>query len=435
MGSTTSSTRKGKIPADHISNDNVVATTSAMSKALMNPLILDKIFHNLNVPDLKSCRLVSHAWADHGAALLGNRSYFNVNELVYYNSGSKLCLSTPLINEKLVRRLKFYDGTKLFGQEYQGVEVITNGLRMVESKEIQYVRLKLEKYQACGDSKILQRLLDSAPNLTILDVFASSFPDLERCRNLKSLKFILENHFNDTITVDNTTALLRQVKDSLTEAELGWKTYLRSWLQSQNMSVPIMSKLTSLAIHPFVGYPIPDFFNEIYLPALEKLAFRNLYSATSLPNHLVMWQRHRGVTLAVELSKNCWQDELAESIIQLFPNVRKFEIQIKFPYNWISILDINQMMQPFQMWELDQVDVDVESEGNPALTVAILKNVSLWKDMILYSAGLRSLKFSGDKDVPQIVELMPPFSQQSGDPTVLEILEKLQPILLSEELD
>lgn len=115
--------------------------------------ILDKIFHNLNVPDLKSCRLVSHAWADHGAALLGNRSYFNVNELVYYNSGSKLCLSTPLINEKLVRRLKFYDGTKLFGQEYQGVEVITNGLRMVESKEIQYVRLKLEKYQACGDSK------------------------------------------------------------------------------------------------------------------------------------------------------------------------------------------------------------------------------------------------------------------------------------------
>ncbi|XP_021959251.2 uncharacterized protein LOC110855139 [Folsomia candida] len=201
------------------------------------------------------------------------------------------------------------------------------------------------------------------------------------------------------------------------------------------MSVPIMSKLTSLAIHPFVGYPIPDFFNEIYLPALEKLAFRNLYSATSLPNHLVMWQRHRGVTLAVELSKNCWQDELAESIIQLFPNVRKFEIQIKFPYNWISILDINQMMQPFQMWELDQVDVDVESEGNPALTVAILKNVSLWKDMILYSAGLRSLKFSGDKDVPQIVELMPPFSQQSGDPTVLEILEKLQPILLSEELD
>lgn len=37
------------------------------------------------------------------------------------------------------------------------------------------------------------------------------------------------------------------------------------------------------------------------------------------------------------------------------------------------------MMDPFQTLDLEQVNIDVESVGESALVVAVLKNMSLWK--------------------------------------------------------
>lgn len=254
-------------------NDSIVATTSAMSKALMNPLvsrnkfclhlylirhfdliilnfyqILDNIFHHLCIPDLKSCRLVSHCWDDHGATLLGKRTFFDVNQLFDYNSGSNLYLVTQLVCYKLTRSLKIYDEFDLLAQRHKAIDIITKGLRMLQSNDIRHVCLIMEDVNnpadECVPQKIpvhpnltsikyrpykglnssndlhpfVQGLIDSAPNLTFLDVWAS-FPDLERCKKLESFKLYF--HRSDrAINIDNITAMLRQVKNSLTEVEL-----------------------------------------------------------------------------------------------------------------------------------------------------------------------------------------------------------------------
>ncbi|XP_035711733.1 uncharacterized protein LOC118437064 [Folsomia candida] len=256
------STRVAMVSADYIStcNDSIVATTSAMSKALMNPLILDNIFHHLCIPDLKSCRLVSHCWDDHGATLLGKRTFFDVNQLFDYNSGSNLYLVTQLVCYKLTRSLKIYDEFDLLAQRHKAIDIITKGLRMLQSNDIRHVCLIMEDVNnpadECVPQKIpvhpnltsikyrpykglnssndlhpfVQGLIDSAPNLTFLDVWGSSLLNLERCIKLKSLKFYVINS-DFTKTINDVIALLGQVKDTLAEAELIYNSNLCNSLQ------------------------------------------------------------------------------------------------------------------------------------------------------------------------------------------------------------
>lgn len=221
--------------------------------------ILDKIFEQLSIPDLKSCRLVCQTWEDYGTTLFGTRTYLNVNQLFDYDDESNLYLAFPLVNQKLIRSLKMYDEFKSIAKKYEGIDVITKGLSMLKSNNIRHVFLLVWESTNRADQRIppklavhhnlttityrahprsgytrlhpvLQALIDSAPNLTLLDIWASSFPDLERCRKLKSLKFYFI-HADHSVTINNVTAMLDKAKDSLTEVEFSYKNHLRHGLQ------------------------------------------------------------------------------------------------------------------------------------------------------------------------------------------------------------
>lgn len=72
-----------------------------------------------------------------------------------------------------------------------------------------------------GFQPLLQTLLDSAPNLTTLNVVSPYYPNLEGCKNLKDLDFCLmrSGHSRNLDMVD-AIGMLVQVKDSLIELKL-----------------------------------------------------------------------------------------------------------------------------------------------------------------------------------------------------------------------
>ncbi|XP_035712954.1 uncharacterized protein LOC118437740 [Folsomia candida] len=97
----TSSRNSGKFPAD---------ASNAVSKALRNPLILEVIFGELNIPALKQARLVCHEWDDVAGTLLGKWTYLHVNKVVSFKSAAELCEITPVaVHDQVIRRLLISD--------------------------------------------------------------------------------------------------------------------------------------------------------------------------------------------------------------------------------------------------------------------------------------------------------------------------------------
>ncbi|XP_035712332.1 uncharacterized protein LOC110855752 isoform X2 [Folsomia candida] len=84
-----------------------VNANNAISKAIRNPLILDAVFANLDLPDLKTSRLVCYDWADVASTLLGKCAYLHVNKLFSYKP-SKFD-EVPPVSDKLMRRLLISD--------------------------------------------------------------------------------------------------------------------------------------------------------------------------------------------------------------------------------------------------------------------------------------------------------------------------------------
>ncbi|XP_021961474.1 uncharacterized protein LOC110857175 isoform X2 [Folsomia candida] len=233
-------------------NDN-----SAMSKALQNPLVLDVIFAQLDLSDLKVIRLVCREWGDVGAGLLGKRTVLNVNQLIRYD-GSKLYQATP-VHDTLLRSVIIRDEfdpsiparrtddviTQVFSSNVSQVTrevafhvtlkkyatAFLNGLRSLkETSHIQHITILIRsrnrnldkcrlqalrklpiqhdltslkfqihprmRYWGSGIHSfqpLLQVLIDVSPSLTSLDVTASLCPSLEGCKSLKVLKFSFSN--------------------------------------------------------------------------------------------------------------------------------------------------------------------------------------------------------------------------------------------------
>ncbi|XP_021959171.2 uncharacterized protein LOC110855047 [Folsomia candida] len=223
-------------------------------------------------------------------------------------------------------------------------------------------------------------------------------------------------------------------------------------LYGQNMNIPVMFNLTSLTMRSLDDCLIPGFLNEKNLPALVNLSLQDLSQWTRVSTHVNMWQPHRGVkSLALAYAGMLRQDDFAETIVQLFPGVKKLELNIIFACETLT-LEISQMMEQFQKWSLEKANFVVECVDESAWIVTILKNMSLWKgikrvhfkrisftqndlpfpfeDITSYSAGLASVKFTGPGYAAHIVELKPSVSKESDVPvqlTVAEITEKMQP--------
>lgn len=98
-----------------------------------------------------------------------------------------------------------------------------------------------------------------------------------------------------------------------------------------------------------------------------------------MTSHLFKWNRHRGVQ-SLTLDASYTSDshiEFSNTIVQLFPSVKKFDLTIFLVGDNLAH-EINQMMAPFEMWDLDEVHVVAKGATESSLLVEVLKNIANW---------------------------------------------------------
>lgn len=211
--------------------------------------VLEAIFGHLDVPDLKTTRLVCRDWNELGTTVLGKQSCLHVTPIFCYHT-SDLHLIAP-IHPKLMRNViissefdasihlkktaaviakgftilpEFTGEIKFYARQRKFIRAFLDGMTMLKSTKIRAILIYMHEtnanecfderqIQACrklpvqtsltslhfdishdtgrtnGVQTALQVLIDSAPNLTHLFVNATFYPNLEGCQNLKFLKF------------------------------------------------------------------------------------------------------------------------------------------------------------------------------------------------------------------------------------------------------
>lgn len=129
---------------------------------------------------------------------------------------------------------------------------------------------------------------------------------------------------------------------------------------------------------------IHSFFDEDHFPALKTLLFENYIYHAKLSEHLTVWKRHRGVQiLDLEMDYNWTMDaEFSEKLVQLFPAVTKFNLLMHVTCDTTSP-EIDRMMEPFQLWDLEEIDVLVSRADGSEVLVAVLRNMAMWKGKYL----------------------------------------------------
>ncbi|OXA44069.1 Lysosomal alpha-glucosidase [Folsomia candida] len=429
-----------------------VDPNSAMSKALTNPLVLDLIFGNLGLPDLKTSRLVCREWNDVGATFLGKRALLQVNKLFSYEGSEPAKMTT--VNEKLIRRLLIsekFDSSiptnkktevmiralthvekvseltseiKFLVTQKEFISAFLEGIRLLGSTKIEHVGIfrfwrghsvntipaqeyqKLPpqssltslKFEALSDFQhdgnefrpLIQIWLDCAPNLTSLDIATTFYPNLDGCTSLKVLKFKLVKCYNEHYRHLNVTMMLSQVKNSLIKLELdhSMHNYVASEQIQTAEEVPVMSELTSLAIHAVDVYKIGIGFEAEY----------NIFFFTC---------------------------DITTTVLDWMPL-------------WTSAA-INRFMKPFEMWDLERVNVSVEVKESALLidalqAISVLKGVKkvqfgvpyihntmdnifdIFQDVILHIGSFKSVGITINELAPEIVERLQLIGEASGAP-------------------
>ncbi|XP_035712185.1 uncharacterized protein LOC118437343 isoform X2 [Folsomia candida] len=287
---------------------------------------------------------------------------------------------------------------------------------------------------------LVKILLEAAPNLTTLDVAASLYPNLEGCKSLKVLKFECMAHLMDyrrNRNLAKLTDMLAHVKDSLIELELN------IWESTEKMKSvtggPVMSKLTTLSIHPTDANEILDFFDEDHFPKLKTLRVHDIGGDSSFLSFLNLWRRHSGVqSLALTMNSfEGWEDmEFGEKIVDLFPTVKEFKLALE-DIHFTAIPAVSNIIEPFKTWDLEGVSVHVDGVTQTSVLVDVLKAMSGLKgvksarfsdtyvnesnfsphvqDLILRSREYQRVEISG-RVVPEIVKRFQLIFEASGAP-------------------
>ncbi|OXA44020.1 uncharacterized protein LOC110858026 [Folsomia candida] len=195
---------------------------TAMSKALQNPLVLDAIFANLGLPDLKTSRLVCKEWADVGATFLGKRALLQVNKLFSYED-SETAKMAP-VNDKLMRRLIISDKFDSSIPTNKKADVITRAITHVDNvsrltREIkflvsrkEFVPAFLEGIRMLGSTRIEHMGIFRAWGGGSIDTIpANAYEKLPSQPCLTSLKFQALSDFQHRVADCNEFRPLIQV--------------------------------------------------------------------------------------------------------------------------------------------------------------------------------------------------------------------------------
>ncbi|OXA45749.1 Glucans biosynthesis protein G 2 [Folsomia candida] len=128
--------------------DNEANKTVGMSNPLLNPVVLDLIFAQLSIPELKQARLVCREWSDVGASVLGKRTFLQANKL-FRSDGTNLS-GPAVVTEKLVRRLAISSETSRFDPSVPSnmrAKVITKVTAEVAQQFTQELKVRFDQKQ------------------------------------------------------------------------------------------------------------------------------------------------------------------------------------------------------------------------------------------------------------------------------------------------
>ncbi|XP_035713825.1 uncharacterized protein LOC118438135 [Folsomia candida] len=400
--------------------------------------ILDVIFAKLDVPDLKTSRLVCQDWADVGATFLGKRTLLGFNKLFSEPNFGEV----SHVNDKLMRRVHMWvdcykpitsleKNAEFFKKAFSELTKVSQLIREIHfvSMRNELVPVWLEGFRALGSTKIqnitilcyqitlytipaeaLQKLppqpgltsvkciihssfretprspdiqallqiwIDSAPNLTTLDAMAFFYPNLEGCKNLKVLKFrLIPHHVNfGNAYLSHVTKMLGQVKDSLIELELGnWLPQYGSMGEITVEELPIMSKLTTLSIYAIDAYRFHGFFDEDHFPKLKTLSFHSGHLESPLITHLFYWRRHRGVQ-SLSLTVEFGEEREMEFSGIMIPLFPAVK-EFDFVMKFNSIPALSRILRPFRLWALERGNVLAKNVGQTSTFIRVLEAIS-----------------------------------------------------------
>ncbi|XP_021961631.2 uncharacterized protein LOC110857329 [Folsomia candida] len=395
---------------------NLGIDASINNKLLQCIIISDHRFHP-SIPSEKKADVVAKAFTHVGPLTREIKLFVSRKEFVpVFLKGMSLLGSTKIQRFQIVNTCEHNSFDK---NPFPAVQ------KLPPQPDLTWMRLFIRQpFPITTKFKSLYKIwIESAPNLTTLEVTGSFYPDLGGCRSLKVLKykFIARNNVRD-LNLDNVTEMLTPVKDSLIELELsdctddvGKKRIQTVW------DVPVMSKLTTFSIRGIKMDQIGHLFDENNFPKLKTLSLHNGSEASFLP-HLKLWSRHIGVRhLALTIhSLACKDKEFLGNMIDLFPSVEEFDFTIELKKVTLSSTLYQFMKSSVLIDVLKTMSVlkGVKSVLFSNLEVTEENFSRCIDDLILHSRGFKRVEISGYKfqETPEIWGRIRPIFKASGAP-------------------
>ncbi|XP_035708178.1 uncharacterized protein LOC110850285 isoform X2 [Folsomia candida] len=390
----------------------------AMNKALLNPVILHKVFCSLDTPTLKSVRLVCTLWAEVGATILGKQgrlpfstpptceelTSFNPKlarniELLFRkiikchciddcscppnltNLPSNFVIILPQISDKLetleLLGVKTFEPLQEIWSTYHfarltHISIIANGVYLDKMTPPAQVSPSCREPSSKDFmSTICHNLVNSAPNLEEIDLKANFYWDLTACGKLKTFQVKHYSWGGVQSEIYEMTKMLESCGHSL-------ETLTLDYLGSYNGPIELdlhFPNLTHLRLHATHVYSVEASVNIINLPKLTH--FSLLSNATfkrdisSILQHYHL--RHIGIT---SLDMSCFHypkfdnvyghGQAARRLVNLFPAVK--ELKLKMLIQYVSsygqyFLALMETVQSFDDWELTcgQIEFEIAS--------------------------------------------------------------------------
>ncbi|XP_035715594.1 uncharacterized protein LOC118438882 [Folsomia candida] len=412
---------------------------SLLRKAIMNPVILDKIFSHLDFLTLKnSVRSVCTVWADVGATLIGRRGRIVFSDLggmtsfnpnlarnIYLNltsaccccvrnckcqSKNPACFSVIVMPEvsKILARLEIYTdnvyGPRLnetwTGYNFRnrlsilvekwGDDDLMGAPRFLPLPNLRSLSFQgrdslPNKENSAGEVTIFQGILNSTPNLEEVAITANFYPDFAPCTKLKILKYksICGQTSGKSADKFPLSEMLAKCPNSLEKFTLG------VWEEPVGQCVPVANSeilsfgllnLSHLVIKAAELYEIEDISR---LPKLTHLTLKTVTYGVSMSKMFQNYHsRHKGITrLELEFmpSEDEQDTQAAEKIVKLFPGVTQFKINLDGAQN------LAKTMRPFRAWRLASGEVNIEEVKSADVVAAVLEGLAEWR-------GLRNTK-------------------------------------------
>ncbi|XP_035713615.1 uncharacterized protein LOC110857199 isoform X2 [Folsomia candida] len=437
-----------------------------VTSATMNPLLLNLIFSYLDAPTLKaSVRPVCTLWADLGAPFLGKKTTLTFSELMTCDMETPKAFGLATFHPKLAKNVKlvsskcpcesperlprkftaarpkiaryleelevkiyssflpglhklwrskshlFENLTKisitvlLSSDENQGT-ILTASYPTMANVRVILIKMT-NQYETEQDemaASICQKLLNSTPNLTEMEVEASFYLDFAPSKKLSKLTYAFVQFFDwDTeeppgvMEIGKMAKMLESCRESLTELSLshvGEKIDDEEdddMPQPQTLSLPSFTSLTRLSISSMEVYRLGDCLSATHLPNLTHVSLAGCVQLDFTLSDIFanLLQPHVGIT-SLDLDAVYDGDEhyvdIGTEIIRVFPAVKMLQLKLTISVhllveNYDDIRLLKKTLRNFAPWELTSAVVQIHKVRSSGVVLGTMQGLRRWKGL------------------------------------------------------